>query len=754
MADISVFDSIDSIESPESIPLTLYLHEVQSGRWQDQVLQVRAISDKKRRDTVKKSLPGVTFSGLFSKRKDDCLIQHSGFICIDIDDLDEDVEAFKEILIKDRYVYSCFTSVSGTGLRVLFRIASQHHRESYYGISDYLRKHYGLITDPQSMVPSRSFYITYDPFLYLASGVVPVFTDYPKEIKHQKTENFAFAEDDFFNILNQIETKRINLCDSYQDWLKIGFALSNKFGENGRDYYHIVSSMSEKYNIRQCDKQYTYCIRHKAMNVATIATFYWYCKQAGLQITSERTQKIRKITVTGKSAGLRKEQIVENLKKFENIQGEDVPKIVADIFETSTGISQDDNLIDQLEAYLNNNYIFKRDEISKAIEKFPGRQRIDQVEFNSIWKSAKRVLKLVDYQLFDRVMNSNFIPNYNPLWDYFQELGGEWKNPVLPHFAVENQVFETPLLDAFASTIINDNPAHTAYFIKKWVVSIVASAFKSHSPLVLILTGRQNTGKTEWFRRLLPKELREPVDYYAESKLEKDKDDELLMCSKLIIMDDEFGGKGKNEYEKFKTLTSKQIFSIRPPYGRMSVDYMRLAVLAGTSNFSEVLSDPTGNRRIIPISVGDTNKNLYNSINKRDLFKEAYEILNNGFDWRIISKSDVEYLNHNSEKYQTISEESELIEKLYIPSEEDLWLTATEIKIELDYIAQRSRLTVDKVGKQLRKLGFPQRSFYNSDTKNSTRKWGVKKRPGEGSPNHNSVNPVYIPPDTDKSIPF
>src|SRR3982750_2003743 len=126
MPDISVFDSIESVDSPESIPLTLYLHEVQSGRWQDQVLQVRAISDKKRRDAMKKSLPGVTFSGLFSKRKDDCLIQHSGIICIDIDDLGEDVEAFKEILIKDRYVYSCFTSVSGTGLRVLFRISAAH----------------------------------------------------------------------------------------------------------------------------------------------------------------------------------------------------------------------------------------------------------------------------------------------------------------------------------------------------------------------------------------------------------------------------------------------------------------------------------------------------------------------------------------------------------------------------------------------------------------------------------------------------
>jgi hypothetical protein len=747
MADISVFDSIDSIESPESIPLTLYLHEVQSGRWQDQVLQVRAISDKKRRDTVKKSLPGVTFSGLFSKRKDDCLIQHSGFICIDIDDLDEDVEAFKEILIKDRYVYSCFTSVSGTGLRVLFRIASQHHRESYYGISDYLRKHYGLITDPQSMVPSRSFYVTYDPFLYIASGVVPVFTDYPKEIKHQKTENFAFAEDDFFNILNQIETKRINLCDSYQDWLKIGFALSNKFGENGRDYYHIVSSMSEKYNVRQCDKQYTYCIRHKAMNVATIATFYWYCKQAGLQITSERTQKIRKITVTGKSAGLRKEQIVENLKKFENIQGEDVPKIVTDIFDTSIGISQDDNLIDQLEAYLNNNFIFKRDEITKRIEEYPGRNKVDEQRYNSIWMAVKKMLKSVDYPLFDKLMHSNFIPTYNPLWDYFQELGGEWKYPVLPPFAVDDQVVESPLIDLLSSTIENESPAFTQYFIRKWIISIIASVFKVHSPLVLVLTGRQNTGKTHWFRHLLPEDLRKPVEYYMEAKPDADKDYMIRMCDKLIMMDDEWNVRRQKEAEFFKELTSRQSFTIRPPYGRDAVEFTRLAVLCGTSNGTEVLQDYTGNRRIIPIEVINTNKLLYNSIDKRELFKEAYQLCNNGFDWRVISNKDIKYLNESTTKFESVVEEGELIAKLFIPSTDDIWLTSSEIKIELERISPRGSFNIVRIGKELGRLNFTQKSKWDKDLKAPIKKWGVKKRPGEGSPN-------YIPPDTDKSIPF
>src|SRR5215467_13401264 len=142
MPDISVFDSIQDIEHSESVPLAMYLQEVKSGRWQDLAINVRRVTDKKRRDAMKQTLPGVTFSGVFSQRKDDCLVQHSGVICIDLDDLGDDIDYIKELLCNDKYVYSCFTSISGNGLRVLFRINGAKHRESYYGISAYLLRNY------------------------------------------------------------------------------------------------------------------------------------------------------------------------------------------------------------------------------------------------------------------------------------------------------------------------------------------------------------------------------------------------------------------------------------------------------------------------------------------------------------------------------------------------------------------------------------------------------------------------------------
>lgn len=745
MPDISVFDSVDSIDHPESMPLAVYLDEVKNGRWEDMTLNIRQIGDKKRRDTMKKYLPSVTFSGLFSKRKDDCLIQHSGVICIDIDDLNEDTDSIKELLISDRYVYSCFTSVSGNGLRVLFRINGAKHRESYYGISDYLRRIYGLITDPQSMVPSRSFYVTYDPFLYISKNHVPMFTDYPKEKPVQKPENFAYAEDDFKKIIDQISQRKINLCEDYQDWLKIGFAFADKFGEDGREYYHLISSMSEKYNQAQCDKQYRYCVKHKLSfrKVATIATFYWYCKQAGVQITSERTQKVRKMVITGKSAGLRKEQIIENIKKFENIDG--VDQLVSDIFDSTIEGAPGESLLDQLEIYINNNYILKRNEITRYIERFPDKTSLQQKDFNTIFVAAKKVLKGIDYQLMDRLILSDFIPTYNPLIEFFESLGGTWNNIPLGASSQENNKFESPLIDKLAKTIENDNPSYTAYFLRKWLVSVVSAAFKIHSPLVFVLLGRQNTGKTEWFRRLLPSDIKR---YYAESKLDAGKDDDILMTQKLIIMDDEMSGKSKREIDRLKELTSKQYFSLREPYGRSNVDLLRIAVLCGTSNFEEVLSDPTGNRRIIPVTAWNINKELYNTIDKKELMKEAYELFNAGFDWRIISKQDIDYLNINDNRYEIISLEGQLIEKYFMPSEHE-YMTASEIKVDLEFLTNQ-RLILDRLGKQMKKLGFSQKSIYNERTKNNAMKWGVAKI----NRIQTTTDISYIKPDTSSGQPF
>jgi len=267
------------------------------------------------------------------------------------------------------------------------------------------------------------------------------------------------------------------------------------------------------------------------------------------------------------------------------------------------------------------------------------------------------------------------------------------------------------------------------------MVSIVSAAYGVHSPLMFVLSGeKQGKGKTEFFRRLIPEEL---IPYYAESKLDAGKDDEILMTQKLIIMDDEMAGKNKRETQRLRELTSKQWFDLREPYGRINVSLRRLAVLCATTNSRDVLRDPFGNRRVIPIPVEDVNKSIYNKVDKREVFAEAFSLWKSGFDWTILNESDRSYLNKYDEDFKAEQPEKELILKYFTYREPDTPMTATEIKAELEKLTQQ-KLTVEMIGRALGQVGYVRKSVRRDGQ--ASKMWIVKRinRGGYDVPIENS----------------
>lgn len=366
-----------------------------------------------------------------------------------------------------------------------------------------------------------------------------------------------------------------------------------------------------------------------------------------------------------------------------------------------------DNLVTDIKMYLNRKYKFIRNIISRNIE-IDG-ITLDDKKLNSIFVGCKTHIPKASKDLVTAIIFSDFVPDYNPF------------THILEHYCNKKNYPSEPIghIQKLTDSITTDTPnAHI--FIKKWYVSLIASINGKHSPLMLVLCGGQNTGKTEWFRRLLPECLH---PYYAESKLDLGKDDEILMTKKLIIMDDEMGGKSKAEDKKLKEMTSKQTFTIRAPYGRVSEDLQRLAVLCGTTNDLEVLSDPTGNRRILPVNVLSINHKLYNSINKDLLFFEAWLEYEQGFKYEL-SNDDIEMLKAGSNDFKRSSPEEELLLKYFkIPDENDInilpetikYLTNSEI---LSTIQSRSniRISQTKLGLVLKNVGFKQSHLSSGNT--------------------------------------
>jgi len=690
---ISFYKDTFDTSNDQEVLLDEFLNDILTGRFQDAVLAVRNAPDKKTKDKLKKLLPSVSISGSFKERKDSGLRSHSGYLAIDLDNLGNNIDGIKQILSKDDYVYAAFVSVSGNGLCLVFQIEGERHLDAFEAISKYLYDNYQVIVDQSGKNISRLRYASYDPFLY-SSGTPLIFKKYLPKQKPRPVNRVVFVQTEFDRIISEFADRGINLCEDYRDWVTVGYAIASKFGISGSDYFHTLSSQSSKYDSDNCEKLYTAILKNISEskdNKATISTIYYFAKQHNIQTYSTFTQEIIKTTTTLKKAGLGSNAIAKNIEEHEGICIEDTLDIIQQAIDHKVEIEDNGSIVEECERWLQYNTKLRRNEITRMIE--DGGKTLDNIGFNSLFIAAKKVIDKLDFSLFERIILSNNTPNYNPFIEWFNSYEGR-----------------TPsgFIKKLASTIDTPNKEFAEKFITKWLVGMISSIYGQHSPLMLILAGeKQNTGKTQFFRRLLPKILHD--GYFAESKLDAGKDDYILMCQKIIIMDDEMGGKSKAESKLLKDITSKQVFNLREPYGRGNVSLSRIAVLCGTTNDLNLLNDPTGNRRLIPIEVLGIDQVAYNAIDKTDVLLEAHKLFKEGYNWEL-SNEDIAYLRDNTTKMEAYSIEYELIQRyLQLPENSLLGveMSGTEVKV---YIENKSnqRININRLGQELKSIGFEQ----------------------------------------------
>jgi predicted P-loop ATPase len=681
----SIYKNIYDNQSTTTLLYETFLEYIKTGKWEDQVHKVRIIKDYAERKKEKEKMPYVTISGFFAQeRKASLITAHTGYLAMDIDNIPGELDGTKTMLSADSYVNAIFTSVSGTGLCVIFKIDKDKHKEAFESISDYLLKTYQIIVDPSCKDVSRPRYVSYDPDLYYNEQSI-LWKKYLPKQKPKKIISTIFVQTEFDEVINQMVKHGVSCVDDYREWVSIGFGLADYFGERGRDYFHALSSISNKYEKSICDKQFTHCLKANGSNgKITIATIYYYAKQAGINIFTEKTKRIAAVTSSQKKAGLSAKQIADNLEKFEGIPKQDADDILNQVFQSNQSFTKSESIVENIRIHLRHIYMLKRNIITRKIEN--NGKILDENDLNTMFLDAKVLHNELTSDLFLKVIFSNNTLNYNPLLDWFEN----------------NKAEPQGVIDAFFGSFNTSDDI--CYLGKKWLVGVISAIHGVHSPLMLILAGeKQGTGKTEAFRRMLPTELRQ---YYAESKLDAGKDDEILMTQKLIIMDDEMGGKSKKESKRLKELTSKQTFTLREPYGKMNVDLNRLAVLCGTTNDMQILNDPTGNRRLIPIQIRSIDYKKYNDVDKRLLLIEAYNLWKSGFEWQLTSE-DVEAMQQNNNKFEEFSIEYELINKYFrIPNES--WLiemSATEIKIHLED-KSKQKISLKRIGMELKRMGF------------------------------------------------
>ena len=198
----TIFKNIFSKE-PHYIPVKDALARIQTGRSRVLVEEIRATLDKEKAGKAKCNLPSVCFSGKFEKdRKDDSLIEHSGYIVLDFDNV-EDMRNTQTEIISNPFVYSCWVSPSGTGLKALVRIATpEKHRQHFAALQEEFP---GI--DPSGANPSRVCYESWDPDIYINETVV-VFNKIKMVEKVSEVSRTTDEQKIFTNLLTWLSNKQ------------------------------------------------------------------------------------------------------------------------------------------------------------------------------------------------------------------------------------------------------------------------------------------------------------------------------------------------------------------------------------------------------------------------------------------------------------------------------------------------------------------------------------------------------------------
>lgn len=182
-------------------------------------------------------------------------------------------------------------------------------------------------------------------------------------------------------------------------------------------------------------------------------------------------------------------------------------------------------------------------------------------------------------------------------------VGENVKNPLLDSIKAVKWDGVNRLKQVFDILHIEDKLSKL--FLYKWFLQAIAMLHngdngKKFAPeFVLVLQGRQGTGKTRFFQHLCPQ------NYWGEGETvdPRDKDTLIRITSKWIVEIGEIGSTMKKDVDILKAFLTRGTDDCRPPYGKKSMEYPRKTVFVATVNETEFLLDTTGNRRwaVIPL---------------------------------------------------------------------------------------------------------------------------------------------------------
>ena len=304
-------------------------------------------------------------------------------------------------------------------------------------------------------------------------------------------------------------------------------------------------------------------------------------------------------------------------------------------------------------------------------------------------------------RLFQTVLNSNVVPEVNPLRDYVMALP-QWTDG-MPDYIQQAA--------AMVHMATDDEQQLWQQCFRKWFVAMVAGwtddGIVNHQ--VIVFVGRQGIYKSTWINRLLPPQL---AAYTTDNvDIERlDKDEQLRAAEYGLINIDELDKLTDRQLNKLKQMITTTNVDVRAPFGRHKEKRVRVASYAASGNKQEFLTDQTGNRRWLPFHVVNIDSPYTHHMPYDGMYAQALHLLQSGFNYWF-DLDDIHAIESHVETFMVPQSEEELIPIYFAPARmEDagsVFLTLAEISAKIVTYGNLKKTPDNRrLGAIMTKLGF------------------------------------------------
>lgn len=648
---------------------------------------------------------------------------------------EEELSALRNKIAGDPHTVMCYTTISGNGLRIIFRYEQpqsktdgvgdhilEQYKAAFYAGNAYYEKLLGMKADMQCKNITRLSGIAHDPDVF--------FRDPDKAEAFTLDEVAAAASQ---HAKESKEEKQMQRIQTYYDSLVAPML--------ARKGYKFQPSCHNDYVMRV-----GYMLAERRFSKKVVVR--WALRMFGTDYSGTE-QVINSCFASSSSRGRdggragqgdANTASVDEIKAFLDGRVRLRYNVITSRVECLLTGENTNNSLSGLNTNLTNDT-----DNSLGVNTnptCPQWQPISDRIVNTLWSQMSSVLR-VNIQDVYRVIESDYVPAFNPFVEYLESLP-EWHEGDHDYIADlaatvkikgEQEHIELPEAASLKGTAQEgisqertaqegtsqegtpqEGPSQATdsslftfpYSLKKWLVGMVAGWISEDvvNNVILVFIGEQGAYKTTWFNYLLPPQLKQY--FYTKTNANRMTRDDLLTLAQYgLVCCEELDTMRPAELNQLKAAVTMPSIDERAAYAHFHEHRKHIASFCGTGNNVSFLSDPTGNRRWLPFEVESIVSPRDHPFCYEGIYSQALALYKSGFTFWF-TKEEIQEQNRHNRKFETPRLEHELVDLYFrrpLEHENSMFMTSSRV-LQIIGSGITQKLSATRIGMAFSELGF------------------------------------------------